>query len=116
MEFLSQTFTEMQVYGWEAYAGYWMFIGTMGLLLIEVLRLIIKNSMTWTVFGDGIANFITYSLGFDLLRGVGVDVHNDLLWGLVLFQLFHNTNEHLDSCNMYRSCGFSLLLRAPIHP
>lgn len=60
MEFLNQTFSEMQVYSWSDVGYYWVFIGTMGLLLIEMLRLVVKKSMTWKVLGDSIANFITY--------------------------------------------------------
>ncbi len=60
MEFFTATFTEIQIYEFNVVLEYWMFIASLGLLLVEVLKRLITKSLSRNLIGDGLTNFITY--------------------------------------------------------
>ena len=61
MEFLRQTFTEYQIYGFSTLLENWMYVVSGGLLFLELLKFLSKKLMNWKLAGDGIANFVTYA-------------------------------------------------------
>lgn len=61
MEFLSNSFTEMQVYEWENTLGEWFFVFSLAFLAFELIRLAFRKMLSWNVIGDTVANFVTYA-------------------------------------------------------
>ena len=59
MELLTSTISEYAVYDWNNLLDYWVFIASLTFLAAELLRLLIKKSLTWNIIGDGITNFLT---------------------------------------------------------
>ena len=59
MELLTSTISEYAVYDWNNLLDYWIFIASLAFLAAELLRLLIKKSLTWNIIGDGITNFLT---------------------------------------------------------
>lgn len=56
---LESTLSENEVYAWELFLDDWFFVGAMGLLLFEMIRLTIKKETSWAIIADTVANFIT---------------------------------------------------------
>ncbi|MEX0299121.1 MAG: sterol desaturase family protein [Kordiimonas sp.] len=59
MDFLTETFTEVEIYGFELTIDYWVFIFAMAFLGFELLRLTVKKMMSWNLIGDTVTNFLT---------------------------------------------------------
>ena len=59
MNFWEEKFTEWEIYFWETVIDEWFFYFAMAFLAFELVRLVLKKTMTWNILGDTITNFLT---------------------------------------------------------
>jgi len=62
MSWLTQIFSEAQIYQWETFLGDWFFVASIAFLLIELALYAVKKQFTRNLLGDTLANFITLML------------------------------------------------------
>ncbi|NKB76724.1 MAG: sterol desaturase family protein [Gammaproteobacteria bacterium] len=52
-------FNDQQLNNYYELSNYWVYVIALGLLALEAIRLLLKKALTWNIFGDAVANFIT---------------------------------------------------------
>jgi len=62
MDWLRNSLTEAEVYGWETFIGDWFFVFALGFLAFELLRYIVFKKLSWQLIGDTITNYITLAM------------------------------------------------------
>lgn len=72
MEFLTQTFTESQLYQWETVLSDWFFVASIAFLLIELALYAVRKKFTRNLLGDTIANFVTLMLFLGITFAIGI--------------------------------------------
>lgn len=60
MDFLTTVFSETEVYTWDTAMNDWVFAAAIALLVLELIRLTVKKTLSWKVVGDTVTNFIVY--------------------------------------------------------
>lgn len=71
MSFFENTFSEWQLYEWETVIGDWFFIGALLFLVFELARQFFKKTLTKTMLGDTVTNFITLAMFIGITIIVG---------------------------------------------
>ncbi|WP_218048635.1 sterol desaturase family protein [Curvivirga aplysinae] len=59
MKLIFNQLTDMEIYGWEAFIGDWLFIFSFAFLALEFLRYGLREKMSWGLIGDVFTNYIT---------------------------------------------------------
>jgi len=62
MDWLRNTLTETEVYGWETFIGDWFFVFALGFLAFEMLQYLLFKKLSWKLLGDTITNYLTLAM------------------------------------------------------
>jgi len=62
MDWLRNTLTETEIYGWETYIGDWFFVIALGFLAFELIRYAVVKKLSWKIIGDTITNYVTLAM------------------------------------------------------
>ena len=62
MDWLRNTLTEAEIYGWESYIGDWFFVIALVFLGFELIRYALLKKLSWKIIGDSLTNYVTLAM------------------------------------------------------
>lgn len=78
--FRTHRFEDTQIYQWETLIDDWFFVAAITFLGFELIRLLVKQKMSWTTIGDVGVNFLTLTVHVGIILFTGGVYLGALYW------------------------------------
>ncbi|MCI5044947.1 MAG: sterol desaturase family protein [Aquisalinus sp.] len=88
MDWLFQTLTEAEVYGWEEWLGGLFFYFSIAFLAFELIRYIVLKQLKWSMIGDTITNYLTLVMFIGANYFILVGLYITAYFGAAQFAVF----------------------------